>query len=144
MKEVRPTHNVFPAPKSIGYQSRILIRLRVIKRCKISDNPGSDIYHRFLTPLAERRIQLARHKKTQGELLALVVDEKTGKVSKPAGGSKDCIDAVVGLVETLHIARTFLHSQQNWNIPHIPEMKWMDDASYMITGGTPMYLTHQV
>jgi hypothetical protein len=114
------------------------------KTCKISDNPGSDIYHRFLTPLAERRIQLALHKKTQDELLALVVDEKTGKVSKPAGGSKDCIDAVVGLVETLHLARTFLHSPQNWNVPHIPEMKWMDDGSYMVTGGTPMYVTPQV
>jgi len=109
------------------------------KTCKISDNPSSDIYHSFINIISEGHISIANHQKTIDELLALVVDEKTRKVSKPAGGSKDCIDALVSLVEMLRIALRHYHETSYWNVPYIPDMAKQPDGSYRVTGGTPMF-----
>ncbi len=109
------------------------------KIAKISDNPNSEIYHKFLTSLVEGDISIANHPRTIDELLALMVDEKTGKVSKPAGGTKDCVDALVGLVELLKICPRHLHDLGWWQTPHIPEMEKQSDGSFRITGGKPMF-----
>ena len=109
------------------------------KIAKISDNPSSEIYHKFLNSLVEGDISIANHPKTLSELLALSVDEKTGKVSKPVGGSKDCVDALVGLVELLKIAPRHLHDANFWPRPHKPEFQKRPDGSFHIVGGTPMY-----
>ncbi len=109
------------------------------KIAKISDTPNSEIFHKFLTTLVEDDVSIAHHQKTVDELLALTVDEKTGKVTKPAGGSKDCIDAVVGLVELLKIAPRHLHDLGWWPTPYIPEMEKNADGSFRVVGGKPMY-----
>lgn len=99
---------------------------------KISDNPSSDIYHKFLNTLMEGGISIARHNTALSELLALNVDEKTGKVSKPAGGSKDCIDAVVGLVELIKLLRPIRHDLSLWPTPRPPETKRMPVGGYQL------------
>ena len=109
------------------------------KIAKISDTPNSEIFHKFLTTLVEGDVSIAHHQKTIDELLALTVDEKTGKVTKPAGGSKDCIDALVGLVELLKIAPRHLHDLGWWPTPHVPEMEKNADGSFRVVGGKPMY-----
>lgn len=106
---------------------------------KISDNPSSDIYHKFLSTVYEGNVSVAQHAKTVDELLALNVDEKTGKVSKPVGGSKDCSDALVSLVELLKTVPRHLHNPDNWYKPEIPDMKRQDDGSYKVIGGTPPF-----
>lgn len=88
---------------------------------KISDNPRSEIFHNFLNVLIDGDISIARHTKTQEELLALNVDGKTGKVTKPAGGSKDCADALVSLVALLKSISQHLHDLNNWQDPEPPE-----------------------
>ena len=88
---------------------------------KISDNPRSEIFHNFLNVLIDGDISIANHSKTQEELLALNVDGKTSKVTKPAGGSKDCADALVSLVELLKTIPRHLHDPNNWREPEPPE-----------------------
>ena len=62
---------------------------RPINKCGVVfDTLSSDIFHDFLNTLTEGNIRIANHPKTLKELLALNVDEKTGKVIKPAGGQQ--------------------------------------------------------
>lgn len=100
---------------------------------KISDNPSSDIYHKFLNTLMEGGIRLAEHGTALAELLALNVDEKTGKVSKPAGGSKDCIDSVVGLVELIKMLPPIRHELSLWPSPRPPAMRRLPVGGYELT-----------
>lgn len=99
---------------------------------KISDTPNSNIYHNFIDLLAEERINIAVHPKTLSELLALNVDEKTGKITKPAGGSKDCADALVSLVAQLRKLPQHRHYPEHWLIPAPPQQKQISDGSYNI------------
>jgi hypothetical protein len=99
---------------------------------KVSDNPRSEIYHHFLSALMEGDITIARHDKTISELLALNVDEKTGKVEKPAGGSKDCADALVGLVTLIKLLPTFQHDLRQWIKPKPPELVHGNDGAYQV------------
>jgi len=69
------------------------------------------------------------------ELLALNVDEKTGKVTKPAGGSKDCIDAVVSLVALLKKVPRHLFIPENWNPPTPPAVELSAGGNYEVPGG---------
>ncbi len=102
------------------------------KIAKISDTPNSAIYHGFIDLLAEGRIKIANHPKTLDELLALNVDEKTGKVSRPAGGSKDCADALVSLVSLLRKLPAARHDPSHWIPPHPPELEQLQDGQYRI------------
>jgi hypothetical protein len=102
------------------------------KIAKISDNPSSDPYHKFLNTLMEGSIRIAKHDTAMAELLALDVDEKTGKVSKPAGGSKDCIDAVVGLVELIKLLPPVRHDLSLWPTPSPPETKKLPNGEYQL------------
>jgi len=101
---------------------------------KVSDTPNSAIYHNFIDLLAEGRIEIANHPKTLKELLALNVDEKTGKVTKPASGSKDCADALVSLVSMLRSLPPVRHYPENWIKPNPPELKRNSDGSYVLLG----------
>jgi hypothetical protein len=103
---------------------------------RISDNASSDIFHGFLNTLTEGNVSIAEHPKTVKELLALNVDEKTGKVTKPAGGSKDCIDAVVSLVALLKKVPRHRYFPENWIPPHPPAMQ-LTAGGYEITGKLP-------
>jgi hypothetical protein len=102
------------------------------KIARISDNPRSEMYHNFLNTLMEGDISIAKHPKTIDELLALNVDEKTGKVEKPAGGSKDCVDALVGLVELMKTIPTFRHELYTWIKPDPPELVSSQNGEYGI------------
>ncbi len=102
------------------------------KIARISDNPRSEMYHNFLNTLMEGDISIAKHSKTIDELLALNVDEKTGKVEKPSGGSKDCVDALVGLVELMKSIPTFRHELHTWIKPNPPELVCSQDGEYGI------------
>jgi len=104
---------------------------------KISDNPGSDIYHDFLNTLAEGNISITNHPKTISELLALNVDEKTGKVSKPAGGSKDCIDAAVGLIALMKKIPRHMHYPDHWLAPTPPQVELSASGVYDVSGVVP-------
>lgn len=53
----------------------------------------------------EHRIILPTHEHLQKELLALEVDTKTGKIDHPPAGSKDCADALAGVVYGLTMRR---------------------------------------
>jgi len=102
------------------------------KIAKISDTPNSTIYHEFIDLLVEGRVEIAGHPKTLSELLALNVDEKTGKVSKPAGGSKDCSDALVSLVSLLRKLPAPRHNPDHWPLPHPPELEQLPSGQYRI------------
>ena len=99
---------------------------------KVSNNPGSTIYHEFVDMIAEGRLSIANHQKTLEELLSLNVDNKTGKVTKPAGGSQDCIDAVVGLVAQLRKMARYQHNPELWVKPIPPEQIQLDDGQYQV------------
>lgn len=88
---------------------------------KISDTPNSAIYHNFIDMLVEGRVEIAAHHKTLNELLSLNVDENTGKVTKPAQGSKDCSDALVSLVALIRKLPRVRHYPKNWIPPKPPE-----------------------
>lgn len=87
------------------------------KVAKVSDTPDSRMFHQFHNLLLEGRVSIANHPKTKEELLALNVDEKTGKVMKPAGGSKDCVDALVSLVSVLSKVKEYKIYPENWSVP---------------------------
>lgn len=102
---------------------------------KLSDNPSSDIYHQFLNALAEGELSIAKHDTTLSELLALSVDEKTGKVTKPAGGSKDCVDALVGLVGLIKLLPAVRHDLGTWLVPQPPELKRLPEGGFKLASG---------
>jgi hypothetical protein len=103
------------------------------KIAKISDNPRSEIYHNFLNTLMEGDLSIARHDKTLSELLALNVDEKTGKVEKPAGGgSKDCADALVSLVTLIKSLPPHMHELRSWIKPSPPEQVRSEEGHYRV------------
>ncbi len=102
------------------------------KIAKVSDTPNSAIYHEFIDLLSEGRLKVANHQKALDELLALNVDEKTGKVTKPANGSKDCADALVSLVSLLRKLPSTRHNPENWVIPKPPEMEQLPNGQYRI------------
>lgn len=62
------------------------------------------------------RIAAPQHKKCLTELISLEKDTKTGKVDHPPSGSKDCSDAMAGVVFGLTIRREI------WAMYHIPLM----------------------
>jgi hypothetical protein len=99
---------------------------------KVSDSPNSKMYHSFIDLVAEDRIEIAGHPKTLKEILALNVDEKTGKVTKPANGSKDCADALVSLVSTLRSQLKIRHFPENWTPPRPPKLEQLDEGGYRI------------
>lgn len=101
---------------------------------RISDNASSDIFHGFLNSLMEGNVSIADHPKTMKELLALNFDEKTGKVTKPTGGSKDCVDAVVSLVALLKKVPRHRYFPEYWIPPRPPEVKVTDTGAYHIAG----------
>lgn len=103
---------------------------------RISDNASSDIFHGFLNTLTEGNVSIANHAKTIKELLALNVDEKTGKVTKPAGGSKDCIDAVVSLVALLKKVPRHLNYPDRWSPPNPPAVE-LSAGGYEVAGTLP-------
>lgn len=90
------------------------------KHLRISDNASSDIFHTFLSDFVEGKISIANHTLAKQELLALNVDYKTNKVTKPAGGSKDCIDAVVSLVCLMRKLGPLFSNPLNLNAPTPP------------------------
>ena len=102
------------------------------KIARISDNPRSEIYHNFLNTLLEGDLSIARHDKTLSELLALNVDEKTGKVEKPSGGSKDCVDALVGLVTLMKSLPAHRHEHRSWIKPTPPEQTRSEHGHYQV------------
>lgn len=104
------------------------------KISKVSDNPSSDIFHDFLNTLTEGNISIANHPKTIRELLALNVDEKTGKVTRPAGGSKDCIDATVSLITLMKKIPRHMHSPDRWITPTPPDVQLSGSGSYEVSG----------
>jgi hypothetical protein len=105
------------------------------KIAKVSDNPSSDIFHDFLSTLTEGNISIAYHPKTIRELLALNMDEKTGKVTKPAGGSKDCIDAVVSLISLMKKIPRHMHYPDRWIPPTPPQVELSGGGTYEVSGG---------
>lgn len=64
----------------------------------------------------EERISMPVHKHLQKEILMLEKDAKTGKVDHPPGGSKDCADALAGVVYGLTMQRAI------WALYRIPIM----------------------
>jgi hypothetical protein len=102
------------------------------KIARISDNPRSEIYHNFLNTLMEGDLSIAHHERTVRELLALNVDEKTGKVEKPAGGSKDCIDSVVGLVTLIKSLPQHMHELRSWIKPWPPQQVQSEEGTYSL------------
>lgn len=100
------------------------------KIARISDNPRSEMYHNFLNALMEGDISIAQHPKTLDEFLALNVDEKTGKVEKPAGGSKDCADALVSLVALMKLVPACKHELSSWIKPTPPELTRSKNGQY--------------
>ena len=75
---------------------------------------------------------------------AVLVDEKTGKVDKPAGGTKDCIDAVVSLVALIKSLPDYMHDLQYWQQPTPPEIKYLPDGSFEFVGDVPEPFTSRV
>lgn len=104
------------------------------KIARISDDSRSEIFHNFINDLMEGGISIAGHPKTLQEFLALSVDEKTGKVSKPAGGSKDCVDALVSLVALIKMVRLRLHDLKNWRAPNPPQLQRLTNGRYQLVG----------
>lgn len=100
---------------------------------KISDTPNSAIYHNFIDMLAEGRVEIAAHPKTLKELLSLNVDEKPGKVSKPAQGSKDCADALVSLVALIRKVSRASHFPERWISPKPPGLEKLAGSGYQIS-----------
>jgi hypothetical protein len=90
---------------------------------KISDTPNSAIYHHFIDMLAEGRVEIAKHNKTLDELLSLNVDENTGKVTKPAQGSKDCADALVSVIELMRTIPRIKNFPEYWIPPSPPRQE---------------------
>lgn len=103
------------------------------KIAKISDNPSSDIFHDFLNTLTEGNISIANHPKTIRELLALNIDENTSKVTKPAGGSKDCIDAVVSLIALMKKIHRHMYFPDRWLPPNPPQVELTSSGTYDVS-----------
>jgi hypothetical protein len=53
----------------------------------------------------DERIMIPTHKKLQTEIVMLEKDSKTGKIDHPPTGSKDCSDALAGVVYGLTMRR---------------------------------------
>lgn len=68
----------------------------------------------------DTRLHLPPHEKTRAELLALEDDPKTGKVDHPPRGSKDCSDAVAGVVRGL-VTRRELYIRHGVSLSRIPD-----------------------
>jgi len=62
----------------------------------------------------EGRVDLPYHPLVQQEILRLERDQKTGKIDHPPGGSKDCADALAGVVYGLTMRREI------WGLHKIP------------------------
>ena len=68
----------------------------------------------------DARLYLPKHEKTRGELLALEDDPATGKIDHPPRGSKDCSDAVAGVVRGL-VTRRELYIRHGISLSRIPD-----------------------
>ncbi len=68
--------------------------------------------------------------------MALNVDEKTAKVTRPAGGSKDCIDAVVSLIALPKNVPRHLNYPDRWN-PLNPPTVEPSVEGYEVVGRLP-------
>ena len=66
------------------------------------------------TAMYEDRINIPTHHKLHKEILMLEKDTKTGKIDHPPGGSKDCADALAGVVFGLTMRR------EMWGLYRIP------------------------
>jgi len=66
------------------------------------------------TAVYESRLNMPSHPHLQKEMLMLEKDTRTGKVDHPPGGSKDCADALAGVVYGLTMRRDI------WGLYRIP------------------------
>lgn len=71
-------------------------------------------YDFLKTSVYEGRLDVPQHKKLQREIVMLEKDTKTGKIDHPPGGSKDCSDALAGVVYGLTMRREL------WGLYRIP------------------------
>jgi hypothetical protein len=68
------------------------------------------------TAVYEARLNVPTHPKLHREILTLEKDVKTGRVDHPPGGSKDCADALAGVVYGLTMRR------EMWGLYRIPTL----------------------
>lgn len=71
-------------------------------------------YDFLKSAMYEGRVSLPKHAHLHKEILMLEKDTKTGKVDHQPGGSKDCADALAGIVYGLTMRREI------WGLYHIP------------------------
>lgn len=83
-----------------------LLRAAGFRTGKQSVDNNPNFYAITKTAMYSGRVYLPRHTKCQEEFVRLEKDQKTGKVDHPPTGSKDCSDAVAGVVCGLTLSRS--------------------------------------
>ena len=66
-------------------------------------------YEILKSTIYDGRLELPQHDTLKRELLALELDPKTGRVDHPVRGSKDCADALAGVVFGLSMSLDVWH-----------------------------------